>query len=109
MEMKLYVLSIESYSAFLETSGLLGNRIASGIIAFTGVSKELSLKEAEEKGLIKDNELTKEGKTIADIICLPEKTIVASNSTFGPVPLCIFNYKKGLWCLIKLDYINKYS
>ena len=107
MGLNLYNLTLNAYSAFLESSGLLGNRISAACISFSDNSKDEALKEAESKGLINKQNLTDEGKIIANIICLPEKTIVATNSTFGPVPLCIFSFKDGFWSLVKLDNINK--
>ena len=68
MAMNLYNLSLNAYSAFLEYSGLLGNRISAACISFSGDSKSDALKEVESKGLIINDKLSDEGNIIANII-----------------------------------------
>ena len=106
--MNLYRLSLEAYCAFLNCSGLLGNRLAAAYVAVNGEVSPEHLKEAEENGLLNNQKLTEEGQKLANIITLPEKTIIATNSSFGLVPLCVFSYKDDFWSLIKIDYSGKY-
>ena len=108
MGMNFYRLSLECYQAFLAVSGLMPNKMASAYIEYQGDSAMELLKQAEENGLAHNGELSVEGKKIADIISMPEKTIVASNTSFGRVPLCVFSSKEGNWAFVSIDYKNKY-
>ncbi len=104
MSMNLYQLTINAYATLLEKSKLAANRLAAGYISLSNENNEFALKELEEKCLIVSGVLSDEASLIASIISLPEKSIVAVNSGFGKVPLCVFSKKDDLWSLVKVDY-----
>ena len=104
MSMNLYQLTINAYSTLLEKSKLAANRLAAGYISLSIENNEFALKELEEKSLVVSGALSEEASMIASIISLPEKSIVAVNSSFGKVPLCVFSKKEDLWSLVKVDY-----
>lgn len=107
MKMNCYRLSVDCYSAFLQTSNLPVNKLAAAYLEFNGSNQEQALKEAEGNGLVKKNRITPDGSMIASIISAPQKAIVASNSSFGAVPLCVFSFKNGFWALCTIDYSTK--
>ena len=108
MSYNFYRLSLDSYKAFLAASEFLPTKLAAAYVEFKGNSFKEYLNQAEENGLASGGKLTKEGTDIASIICMPEKTIVASNSSFGRIPMCFFCYKNGFWAFVSMDYNNKY-
>ncbi len=107
MKMNCYRLTIDCYSAFLQTSNLPVNKLSAAYLEFNGGNIEQALKEAEGNGLVKKNRITPDGSMIASIISAPQKAIVASNSSFGAVPLCVFSFKNGFWVLSTIDYSTK--
>ena len=108
MSYNFYRLSLDSYTAFLAVSKFLPTKLAAAYVEFKGNSLNEYLNQAEENGLASGGKLTKEVTDIASIICMPEKTIVASNSSFGRIPMCFFCYKNGFWAFVSMDYSNKY-
>ena len=108
MGMNFYRLSLNCYEAFLAASGIMPTKLAAAYIEYSGNSDRELLKEAEANGLAQNRELTSEGNIIAEIITMPEKTIIASNSSFGRIPLCFFCFKQNFWSFISIDYKNKF-
>lgn len=107
MNLNFYRLSLDCYKAFLAVSGCLPNKLAAAFVEKNENSSTEDLKQAEENGLAKNGKITEEGSVIASIICNPVKTIVASNSSFGRIPICFFSYKEGFWAFVSIDYDNK--
>lgn len=105
--MNCFRMSIDCYSAFLQTSNLPVNRMAAAYLEFNGGNIEQALQETEGKGLVKNGRITPDGSMIASTISSPQKVVVASNSSFGAVPICVFSFKNGFWALTTLDYSSK--
>ena len=108
MTMNFYRLSLDSYKLFLSASGFLPTKLAAAYVETNEISNAEDLTQAEENGLLQDGKITNEGSLIASIISNPEKTVIASNSSFGRVPLCFFCFKEGFWAFVSMDYTNKF-
>ena len=108
MNLNFYRLSLDCYKAFLAASGCLPNKLAAAFVENNENSSIDILKQAEENGLAQNGKISADGSIIASIICNPEKTVVATNSSFGKIPICFFSYKEGFWAFVSIDYNNKY-
>ncbi len=106
MAMNFYRLSLDTYKAFIAFSEVQPNKLAAAFIEYEGDLKKETLLMAEENGLVKEGKLTIDGLRIARIICTPERTILASNSSFGKLPLCVFNFKEDFWVFVSIDNNN---
>lgn len=108
MNFNFYRLSLDCYKAFLSASGNLPNKLAAAFVENSENFKLEDFKQIEENGLTQDGKLTNDGSLIASILTAPEKTLIATNSSFGRLPLCFFSYKEGFWAFVSIDYNSKY-
>lgn len=102
--MNCYKLSIDCYAAFLQASVIPASEIAAAYTEYNGFSIDESFDEAKGTGLVENGSLTDEGFGVAESICNPDRAVVASNSLFGLVPVCVFCLKNNVWTLVAIDY-----
>ena len=105
--MNTYKLTLDAYVALLHFSDITPTDLASAYVFYSDIDIEAGVSEAEIAQLIAYGVPTSDGVRISQAICTPQKTIVATNSTFGRVPLCVFNYFNNKWYITEFDHVAK--
>ena len=99
-----HLFTFDYYAAFLKASGLTPSELASGYMQYEGKDLQSDLAKTEQLGFYKNGKITVKAEKIAKVICEPEKTILVDNAAASENGLCIYNYYKGFWVYLIIDY-----
>ncbi len=102
-----HLFTFDYYAAFLKASGLQPSELSAGYMQYEGENLQNDLSKTESLGFYKNGKLTVKAEKIAKVICEPEKTILLDNASASENGPCIYNYYKGFWIYIVIDYKQK--
>lgn len=99
-----HLFTFDSYAAFLKASSLQPGEFSAGYMQYEGKDLQTDLAKTESLGFYKNSKLTVKAEKIAKVICEPQKTILVDNASANENGPCIYNYYKGFWIYIVIDY-----
>lgn len=99
-----HLFTFDYYAAILKASGLTPSELAAGYIQYEGKDLQSDLSKTEQLGFYKNGKITVKAEKIAKVICEPEKTILVDNAAASENGPCIYNYYKGFWVYLIIDY-----